>query len=431
MLQIPDLIDGMLGQNGTLNRREEVPGVFVAASFASGNYVADGIAQTNFDGGHTSTSAGAASTLNNHHQGSTHRVKWGLPRRPWELADYRQTNAQASTGQSDQISRDVSMEAAQPPSDDPPQSPNSDAVVSVGPAVAEVDAADGITAATQESDVGRSSSSDSDLHSMSHYTARRESPSMEMQPMEQKQQSSVLAPESPVAAAPVGEVPDSAGGQSQVEEIDEDSDETDPVLAAAERQRRLEQNEVDAATIFIKHSNPHSSEIWGFGDLRRGDVWRHEYAPYFVVVAALNSRIIDAELCCGNLGVSYYSVEGAYRRVVQKVASLMSSHMFMSEAQGRTMAAADRGAAVGSSLGRLERDESILKLAPPNLPKHQLITWQNHFFKQIVSAMVAEEGVIVDERICRQALSNSRFDHILSEIGYLIEESDSSEEERL
>ncbi|KAI3647935.1 hypothetical protein MP228_008156 [Amoeboaphelidium protococcarum] len=192
------------------------------------------------------------------------------------------------------------------------------------------------------------------------------------------------------------------GRSSQAEQREDDSDDDVPVLTEAERHSRIAQNAQDDETVFIKHGSVDSSGIWGFGDLRIGDVWKHEYASYFVVVAALTSGGIDPRFCCDNLGVDQQSVEGAYRQVIQKVTSLMSSQMFMVEAQGRCMAAAGRHAAVGSSLGRLGRDKSILKQAPADLPKHQLIAWQNNYFKQIVSAMLSKEGVIVDERMFKQ-----------------------------
>ncbi|KAI3643673.1 hypothetical protein MP228_009837 [Amoeboaphelidium protococcarum] len=333
---------------------------------------------------------------------NTHRVNWGLPRRPEELGQYRQSQVSSSRGLASRLSPDVSFMNVVPQIVDRPEAMPSDAVRSVEPAVAAMEVEDGNMDSPQDSQVQGSSNSDSDLHSMSHYTARR-STAMEVEARVEQLESQVLAPESLVAAAPVGEVPDSAGGQSsQVEEIEEDSDETEPVLAAAERQRRLAQNELDA-----------------------GDVWRYDFAPYFVLVAGLKAGVIDAEICCNNLGVDYQSVEGAQSEVIRILTTHMSSSMFMVHAQGRSVAA------VGSSVSTLAKDDSILQSAPPNLPKHELIAWQNRYFKQRVLVMIAKEGQILDERIYRQVLASSRLEYILSEIGYLIEGSDSSEEEGL
>ncbi|KAI3640226.1 hypothetical protein MIR68_001104 [Amoeboaphelidium protococcarum] len=195
---------------------------------------------------------------------------------------------------------------------------------------------------------------------------------------------------------------DSSPAVQRQDDSDDDSNDDVPVLNEAERQNRIAQNALDEQTIFIKHNSASSSEIWGFGDLRKGDVWKYEYAPYLVVVAGLKSGIIDAEECCENLRVDYQSVEGANRHVIKLVTTLMSSQMYMVEAQGRSIAAAGQHAAVGSSLTRLTRDDSLLKSAPANLPKHQLIAWQNNYFKECVQSMITNEGVILDERIFKQ-----------------------------
>ncbi|KAI3641374.1 hypothetical protein MIR68_000504 [Amoeboaphelidium protococcarum] len=333
----------------------------------------------------TTSTAAAADPIPNPDEveGQTHRQNWGRARKPSDFA-------QAPRSVADQSNRPVhvSLEDGRADAEQEQQSMEEDQME-------EDDSSSG-------EDTFQSSDDSSDL------------PQFDWRLQHEVEQQEAVQPEE--ESNPHSNLPTPATSHPAVEPSTQQSlavdteDKSDRESASREQQRvlRFKQRQADDAVVFIKHVNTESELTWGFGSLRRVDVGKFDYAPFFVLTTAIQHDVVDALDCCKNLGFSASSVAAAKSHVISELAVYIAALMYRVEVQGKFMVAAGRA-------------------DPKEL--HEEIAKQNEQYTGKAKALLAQPGVILNRQILEMVLENSIFIPIRDHIGNLIFESEEDDEE--